>query len=298
MSYIIIHDTDADGFCAAFVTHLALTRQGIENIELIGIRAGKGDSLDLDRVRYQPVIMVDLSFRMEEIAAEASSLLVIDHHVMDEETRRKAINCGVILVHDLEKSAAGLAFEHFGNFFHATDFDYNLEQLVNWVEDRDLWRFRYPQSKALNYYLRMVPQTIDDWTDMVHDLPEAIACSRTLSDFVESQVATSVKNGRWGYVPGPDGPVRCFAVNAPVNISEIGEAIYSGKTADPSVAERPLVIPKGTLAVMFFMLPSGKWVHSLRSNKVDCQAIAKYHGGGGHVPAAGFTSSKIEVTFD
>ena len=42
-----------------------------------------------------------------------------------------------------------------------------------------------------------------------------------------------------------------------------------------------------------FSFDGENWKYSLRSNKINCAAIAEKYGGGGHVGAAGFRDEKL-----
>ena len=78
----------------------------------------------------------------------------------------------------------------------------------------------------------------------------------------------------------PDGERRtltALCMNTPVSSSEVFESIY-----DPN---------KHDIMVCYSREASGCWKYSLRSTQdyVDCSAIARFYGGGGHKGAAGFS---------
>jgi hypothetical protein len=73
-----------------------------------------------------------------------------------------------------------------------------------------------------------------------------------------------------------DPTMQVPCVNTPVFHSEVGN--YMAKNAP--------------LAITWYKAEDGKCRHSLRSNKVDCSAIAAFWGGGGHAAAAGFTTDE------
>lgn len=76
-------------------------------------------------------------------------------------------------------------------------------------------------------------------------------------------------------------PFRCLCLNTPVFNSQSFEAVY-----DPE---------KHDVMVPFAKMANGKWKVSLYSTKpeIDCGAIAKTFGGGGHHGAAGFVCDRL-----
>lgn len=65
-------------------------------------------------------------------------------------------------------------------------------------------------------------------------------------------------------------------------------------TYSNELADRLLSNDSVDLVIMFFR-SDDKWIHSLRSKKVDVSIIAKKYGGGGHPRAAGFTSPTLLI---
>ena len=65
---------------------------------------------------------------------------------------------------DMERSGAGMTWDA----IH-TDHDLHRERpwLVNYVEDRDLWRFKLPNSKEVNAYISSRKQTFEEWNKMI-----------------------------------------------------------------------------------------------------------------------------------
>ncbi|MFW5699201.1 MAG: hypothetical protein ACOCYN_05025, partial [Planctomycetota bacterium] len=77
--------------------------------------------------------------------------------------------------------------------------------------------------------------------------------------------------------------VSALAVNSATHISEVGELVYTGAEDGGLGLD---------LAIVFFMRPDGRWVHSLRSYRVDCERIAANRGGGGHPAAACYVADE------
>lgn len=142
---IIHHHPCTDGIVAAW----AVTKHpDWADAELIP--ANYGD--DPPDVKGKHVVIVDFSYSREtllQMHKEAASLLVLDHHATAQEALEGLDFC----IFDMERSGAGLAWDH----FHPGR---PRPFVVAYAEDRDLWRFKLPDSKAINSFLKTVPLTV------------------------------------------------------------------------------------------------------------------------------------------
>lgn len=144
--------------------------------------------------------------------------------------------------------------------------------LVDYTEDRDLWRHALEGTQEINAALRSYPLDFELWDQFEQKDPrstfyyEGAAIRRAERQIVESHV----RNAREQDVAGH----RVLAVNATVLFSEIAGELAKGR-------------PFGAC---YFDRQDGKRQWSLRSDDagVDVSVIAKTQGGGGHPHAAGF----------
>ena len=158
--------------------------------------------------------------------------------------------------------------------------------LVDYVEDRDLWRHRLGDSKIINAAIGVLPFTFEAW-----DYAETRDCAyaRLYDDGevvlakVAQYVAEASKNLRWATVAGYRVPV----VNAPqVDISELLDTVLTG--------DANANMPPCDFAVGWWQRFDGLFQYSLRSRgDFDVSEIAKKFGGGGHQNAAGFQSQTM-----
>jgi uncharacterized protein len=133
---VFYHAKCSDGFLAAFS---AWSHFG-----------GVGDYLpvvhadELPDCTGRPVYMLDIAFSretMDRIEAQASRLVVLDHHQSAADSL-KGFRCRCGGVHfDMDKSAARLAWE----YFHPNE---TLPDLIAHVEDRDLLRWALADSET------------------------------------------------------------------------------------------------------------------------------------------------------
>lgn len=266
---VIYHGGCRDGFCAAWVAHRKLGDADFH--------AGYYGQPPPD-VDGRDVYVLDFSYPrilMDEMSRRARSLLVLDHH----KTAEAAMVGASYAQFDMDRSGAGMAWDH---FFPGQPRDV----LVNYTEDRDLWRFALPHSKDVNAYLSTLEFSFDAWTrastDVAQDIIEVADETRTLRErgrWIVAKTAQYVKeaakNARRVTFAGRNVPL----VNAPqVDISELLDSLAQGEY----------------FAVGWWQRADGVFQYSLRSRgDFDVSALAKLHGGGGHRNAAGFQSPEL-----
>lgn len=263
---VIYHANCWDGFCAAWIARTALG-----DIEAVPAHYGTPPPDVTGRVVY----IVDFSYPrdvLREMVRSAHSVVVLDHHKtaeaelagLDEE-----LAPDLTVVFDKARSGARLTWDYFMVLGCYTG---SRPWLVDYTEDRDLWRHGLPYTHEINAALRSYPLDFELW-DEFHDavgqremFKREGAAIRRLE---RSMVETHVRHARIETIAGHAVPV----VNATVLFSEIAGELAKGH-------------PFGACYFDF----DGKRQWSLRSdeNGLDVSAIAKALGGGGHVHAAGY----------
>ena len=153
--------------------------------------------------------------------------------------------------------------------------------LVDYTEDRDLWRHALPETEAVNAALRSYPLDFDLWDQFEQKNPvstlafEGRAIRRRERQIVEEHVARARMTRIDEYLV----PV----VNATTLFSEIAGELAT----QPCAALRG---QRPAFGAVYFDRQDGKRQWSLRSapDGIDVSEIAKKRGGGGHRHAAGF----------
>jgi oligoribonuclease NrnB/cAMP/cGMP phosphodiesterase (DHH superfamily) len=219
------------------------------------------------------VIILDFSFKrpvMKEIAAVAKAVLVIDHHKTAQEDMQGLMeeHNNVKTVFDMERSGARLAWDY---FFHGEP----LPDLVRTIEDRDLWRFKFSETRAQMASIFSYAYDFETWDDLSYKAKtgsldkEGEAIERKhFKDITELMPQTQVML----YICGEKVP----AYNLPYTMSSDVGNIAAAK-------------PDHSYGVCFWFNKQ-EVQFSLRSigNKQDVSLIASAYGGGGHRNAAGF----------
>lgn len=256
---VVFHDKCHDG-----ITALWVAKQRWPDAEPY---AGVHDEPpDLERLRGADVVIVDFSWKRAALLAVkevADSLWVIDHHKTAEAELAGIDGCDF----DMERSGAGLAWDLL--------IGGHRPGLIDYVEDRDLWRFRLPGCREIHAACNSHPLTLETRDALMRrsldDLAdEGVAILRYHDRLVESAAANATTLLVGGYcVPAIASPVIEI-------VSDLGQTLAKGAPFSCVYTDRP----------------DGSRVHSLRSapDGMDVGEIAKSLGGGGHKHAAGFST--------
>lgn len=274
---VLYHANCWDGFCAAWIAKKALG-----DIEAIPVQYGQDPPIDFCG---RDVYILDFSYprgEMENIIRSSNRVVVLDHHKTAEKeleglaSQISADTNGQIeptIRFDMNKSGGRLAWEY---FFQRTEPCDPAPWLVDYTEDRDLWRWKLDWSREINAWLRSWPLDFDLWDkfslvgpgceawDMRVDSGTSII--RREKRIIDEHVGHAREIEMDGH--------KILAVNATVLFSDI-----AGELAK----DRPF-------GACYFDRQDGKRQWSLRSRDggIDVSEIAKLHGGGGHRNAAGF----------
>lgn len=269
---VLYHANCPDGFCAAWVLRTAFP-EATFTPAYYGQRPPK--------VRGKHVLIVDFSYpraTLEAMRTEAASLQVLDHHKSAQAELEGLPYC----VFDMDRSGARLAWDHLAILgllpqkFHGWDTHlFELGEahwLVDYVQDRDLWRWELPQSRAINAALSSYQRDFAVWSMLARRTPDdMIKEGEAIVRYQQTVIDTHVRNATLISLQGHTVPI----VNATTLQSEIGNALCENKP----------------FSVTWFDRQDGSRQFSLRSREdgVDVSEIAKIYGGGGHRNAAGFT---------
>jgi len=273
----IYHGNCADGFTAAWVVRNALREENVE------FHAGFYGEPAPD-VADRDVIMVDFSYKREvlgEMLMAANSMVILDHH-QSAEADLKGIEdeydtpCKVIF--DMERSGAMLAW----NYYNPDMIDNDAPFLIQYVQDRDLWKFDLPMSKEFTAALFSMDYNFKSWDAIARMSMDAITGegiailrkhNKDIAEFIKAN------NGRRMKIAGHDVPV----INVPYTLgSDTCHILCEGEP----------------FAAYYYDLGADR-KFGLRSaeNGLDVAKIAEQFGGGGHKHAAGFVLKDFNNNF-
>lgn len=273
MNIILFHKNCMDGSGAAWAAWSYLN----QNSRFIGVQYDKpmpdfavGDDIYILDFSYSPTVIINA-------AKTANSITLIDHHKSAQEEHDQywatnAMPSNVNIFFDQSHSGCVLAWKHF--------FPNNpVPELLNIIEDHDLWRFRYPNTKAVMCALHSkIPFKIQNLSKLFGNasLNKIERIGRLLLEQRNSSIARLIsKKHRIQF-----GTSTGLAVNGPPEFSnELGHELAKES--------------KSFGATYQYDGESKKWWFAIRSTgDYDVSIIAKLYGGGGHKNAAGFSLSR------
>lgn len=225
-------------------------------------------------VTGREVYFLDFSYKegqIRDMLEVAKSITVLDHHASAKKELETLLRDGEISgVFDMDKSGARLAWEH----FHPGS---AVPMFVETVEDRDLWRFKFPNTKPLCAYIFSFEYSFETWNKIHSQFQSSTGMTMMLvaGEGIERKhqkdVTELVKRTKHRtIIAGFDVPIA----NLPYTYaSDAGHLMCEGEP----------------FAAICYYTPDG-WEFSLRSEECgeDVSEIARTFGGGGHKHAAGF----------
>lgn len=225
---------------------------------------------ELPDVTDADVFFIDFVYekeRMDAIAAEAKSLIALDHH---EGVRGVTESLpGSVFNNDL--SGATIAW----NYFHPGT---ALPKLLSYVEDDDLFRFNLPDTKAVLSYLAVKPFTFEGWDELAAllDHPEQGALFldkiRTYAEYFALLADVAVEHAK---LVEFEGHQVYFATAHPLKTMK-------------SLVGNMLAKKHGPFALVVSAHPKGFGVSIRGDGSIDVSAIAQKYGGNGHKSSSGF----------
>lgn len=265
----IYHGNCMDGFGAAWAVHHALD-------ERVDFYKGIHQQPPPD-VSGRDVLLVDFSYKktvLENMLQTAASITILDHHISAAKDLSALLADGDIHgLFDMNRSGAMLTWSWFFP-------QQSAPQLIEHIQDRDLWLFKIDGSRQVNAALSSYPFDFTLWDKLManknHELELLRRDGEAIERKVQKDVAMLIEAGvRHMVIGGYNVPV----INASsAYVSDAGNILSQGEP----------------FAACYWDHPDGR-SFSLRSRDddgvygVNVADVAKKYGGGGHKHAAGFT---------
>lgn len=276
---IIYHANCLDGFTSAWIAESACSQA----MDTTLVPAQYGEEPPYDQMDHDTqVYIVDFSYppaMLRNIADECHSVTVLDHHKTAFENLVDFKHPRVRLILDANRSGAGICW----TFFNGTK---AMPDLVAIVQDRDLWRFKYPNTKAVTEAMYQREWSLEAWDAMADmDVEDLAVQGEILLKAKERDIASWIKQPVWQDIGGYVVP----CLNLPAKYSsdaahELCKAYTAAKFA-ATYQDKPADDGQGYVRL-----------YSLRSQGFDVSAVAKLYGGGGHNNAAGFKVRDQDIT--
>lgn len=282
----IYHGNCADGFTAAWAVKVSMP--GVEFVPGV-----YGDPLP--DVSNRHVLIVDFSYKrevLEALAKDALSITVLDHHksaaadlsgyptFADAHHWMDFLNNdgrGIHTVFDMARSGAGLTWDFFQPQLPRPN-------LINYVEDRDLWLFKLDGSRAIAAYVFSHDYTFENWSELGQELATEIGFidARNAGEAIERKHNKDVRE-----------LVRVTKRRLVIG----GEEVWAANLPYTYASDAGNMLAEGQPFAATYFDADGVRNFSLRSKPegADVSVIAAGYGGGGHKNAAGFRVALADI---
>lgn len=268
---VLYHADCADGFGGAWAAWKKLG--GAASYIPLRHQMPLPEGLRKKEVYFIDIVPPEREFR--RVVRQNRRVVIIDHH----ETARPLKKLASLARFDNSHSGSVLAWR----YFHAKK---KVPAILNYIEDRDLWRFKLTHTRELLLPLDEIPKSLPRWDAFIKKFEssrgrkELLARGKILRTFEVRLIHEIARKA----VLIKFEKVETLAVNSPVFDSEIASVLYERKP--------PMAI------VWNFRGPHLKV--SLRSPSKNVRKMAEKYGGGGHTHASGFlikNAKKFPWTF-
>jgi oligoribonuclease NrnB/cAMP/cGMP phosphodiesterase (DHH superfamily) len=268
VGHSVLYHGDWDGICAAYVTRSFLpkdTQYQAVNYE---------QDVPWELIDGRKVWILDFSYsrdEMKEIIKRADAFVCLDHHATAQKALKGLPGC----IFDMKHSGAMMAHRYFHKNFdqHSKTVP---EKLVRYVQDRDLWAWKLPHSKAVSAVIGSYPLTFEAWDELVGRFrkkgegKELLKEGRAVLRDQETTIASLLPGAREVEIEKH----KALAVNTPLYYSEIAGELATNGECDFGLA--------------WFQQKDGRVNLSFRSrDSFDVSEVALKFGGGGHKNSAG-----------
>lgn len=266
---VIYHGKCPDGFGAALAAYLVLG----DDAEYLAAEYRHAPPAS---VAGRCVFILDFSYApevLERMANEAEKLVLLDHHQSAKEKvdgyQMRCTGCKPLFRFDLTKSGARLAWE----YFHPGT---QVPELIDYIQDRDLWKWQKKNSKPFLAALDNLPFTFKAWIPLLDMSPSAAA------EFLQK-----------GHHYQERFTALCHSIAEKAEpCSLLGQPGLWVSATSEVVSELASIMYErcGTYGMVLYVVDKKSVKVSLRSSETfDALPLAKAFGGGGHPKACSFS---------
>lgn len=243
------------------------------------------------------VIIVDFSYETEDMKklirrAGVAGVTLLDHHPRTETIKAE-------IDHWLNADPEGMVYRGYSSLYYDGGMSGALlawqwlashtdgapaPMLVHHVSDRDLWQFRFPDTKAVMAGLMSYPMDLDTWGQLLAQ-PDAVAqclqAAPTALRISAIRIQWAISNTLRMITPTEDNTLLPAGLTAAVPLINCSHDLVSETCGH-------LAKTYG-IAMAYWDTPAGR-KFSVRSSEVNIRRFcAFYVGGEGHDRAGGFT---------
>ena len=270
--------------CSDGITSAWCVKRGLPNIYLYGVKPGVKE-VNNKYYNDKSIVFVDCcpsEDLLDDILIRCKNITILDHHITNKELIEKYQGHPKLeAVFDMDRAGCQITWD----YFFPTEKRY---WFVDYVADRDLWKFELENSKLINLALfefeyltleglykippyneeKFIKETLLPQIKIIEDKNKRIMEHDT---YKTKRAKLSVGDNKYDLWLG---------CTSGFLVSDFGHLLYNKKFDDNTMPD--------CAAIWKYDLENDLFKVSLRGEKVDVSKIAKHFGGGGHKAAAGF----------
>lgn len=226
------------------------------------------------QVTNRDVYLLDFSYKrfyMEQLVAQANSVTVLDHHVTAKDDLAPYLESGLVGgKFDMEKSGARLAWD----YFHPNE---EVPNFVHFVEDRDLWRFEFDETRPVCAAIFSHDYSFEQWSKF----KTACGSYEGTKALVDEGAAIERKQRK---------DLDELLPKLRYNLTIGGQTVPVVNLPYQYASDAGHILSKDAPFAGVYYYDGQHYKFSLRSSETgaDVSEIAKRYGGGGHKHASGF----------
>jgi oligoribonuclease NrnB/cAMP/cGMP phosphodiesterase (DHH superfamily) len=260
----------------------------------------KAGTIPTINVENKNILFVDICPNFDyliEISKTAKNVIILDHHKTSMDTyeiNKDKCPTNLQIILDMEKSGCQITWDYFFQ-------DIIRPWFVDYVADRDLWKWKLPNSKEINQILydnNMIdPYYLENITNLINysqeQIDEIVKEGSILLKFQKKQLDIAISR----------------SLEANITINEITYNIWLGTTTSADRSDLGNLLANKELSSGLLPDFSATWIYepklnewwiSLRGHKSspDLSIIARVLGGGGHKAASAFSIKSPKTLTD
>lgn len=287
---VVYHEYCSDGIAAAWVVQLKN-----KNIQLVGCMAGSDiDTTKVDIVNKN-IVYVDIcpsvTFLQNNLH-KANKITILDHHISAYKAIENAFpvsNEKLNWVFDMNRSGCMITWDY---FFINIESGLPNERpwFINYIGDRDLWKFELPYSKDIStglFELKLLNfKGFDDLylKDSSVEIQRICEVGKIANELKDKIINIEVNKAvEYKFVSSPDLSYRVWAYRGPDEYrSDIGNALLKREFKDGCLPDFCINYRYDIERNMHYLSLRGD------DHSPDLTLLCKKYGGGGHKKACGF----------
>lgn len=139
------------------------------------------------------IYFVDIASGAEELIGDGYTVTIIDHHIGLKEKMEKLAqeNQNLTFIFNNDKSGASLAW----NYFFP---DEEIPEIIKYVEDSDLWKGEYEDTKYVANYLSTNADSPEKMLGLIEngDIEDIKEKGKIIADYTDIQMERFIKNAK------------------------------------------------------------------------------------------------------